>query len=159
MSRATLLTLLPLAVLVGCEAAAPTVDLEAEGQALMQLSRDWSDLVATGDLEAIFDFWAEDAVMLPPDMPALEGREAIRAFVEAASQVPGFGISWEPISVHVSSGGDMAYMIERNVSTANDSIGNTITTHGKVVTVWRKDATGAWKNVADIWNAGPPPGN
>jgi len=159
MRRSTAPSFLLLAIFVGCEPAAPSVDLEAEGQALMQLSRDWSDLIAAGDFEAALGVWAEDAVVLPPDMPAFEGKQAIRAFVEGAARIPGFGISWEPISVHVSSSGDMAYMIERSVSTANDSLGNTVTTHGKVVTVWRKDAGGSWKNVADIWNEAPPPEN
>jgi len=145
------------ALVAACQPAGPQVDVEAEGQALMQLSRDWSDLVGAGDLEGALEFWADDATMLPPDMPAFEGKQAIRSFVEGAVQVPGFSISWEPISVEVSSAGDMAYMIERNVSTANDELGNVVTTHGKVVTVWRKDSNGTWKNVVDAWNEGPPP--
>ena len=143
-------------LLSGCTRLA--VDLEAEGEALMQLSRDWSDLVATGDLDALMAGWAEDAVMMPPGMPAVEGKSAIRSYVEAAMQLPGFQISWEPLTVHVASSGDMAYMIERNVSTATDSLGNLVTTYGKVVTVWRKDADGSWKNVIDMWNETPPPG-
>ncbi len=139
--------------------ALPSVDLEAEGEALMQISRDWSDLVATGDLDAIMAGWADDAVMMPPGLPALEGKAAIRGYVEAAAQIPGFQISWEPVSVHVASGGDMAYMIERNVTVVNDSLGNPVTTYGKVVTVWRKDAAGSWKNVVDMWNEVPPPAN
>ncbi len=141
----------------GCTSSA--VDLEAEGEALMQLSRDWSDLAATGDLDAIMAGWAEDAVMMPPGFPALEGKAAIRGYVEAASELPGFQISWEPLSVHVASSGDFAYMIERNVSSVNDSLGNPVVTHGKVVTVWRKDADGSWKNVVDMWNEAPPPAN
>jgi len=35
--------------------------------------------------------------------------------------------------------------------------GEKIVTHGKVVTIWRKDSDGQWKNVVDIWNAAPPP--
>jgi len=143
--------------LSGCQPASP--DLQAEGEALMQLSRDWSDLVATGDLEAIMVYWAEDAVMLPPDMPAMEGKAAIRGFVEAAMGVPGFGIRWEPVSVHVAGGGDMAYMIERNVTTLSDSLGDPLESYGKVVTVWRKGPDGSWKNVVDMWNGAPSPGN
>jgi ketosteroid isomerase-like protein len=142
---------------MGCQPA--PLDLEAEGEALMQLSRDWSDVVATGDLEAIMLHWAEDARMLPPDMPALEGKAAIRSYVESALDLPGFGISWEPLSVHVAGSGDMAYMIERNVITVTDSLGRPSTTYGKVVTVWQKDAEGSWKNVVDMWNRVPAPGN
>ena len=106
-------------------------------------------------MDSIMAFWAEDAVMMPPGMPALEGKQAIRNYVEAASQLPGFQIRWEPASVHVASSGYMAYMIEHNVITIDDSLGNPITTHGKVVTIWQKDAGGSWKNVIDIWNERP----
>jgi len=156
MKRYTLVLslLLPLA---GC--AQSDVDREAEGTALMQLSKDWSALVGAGEYEATLNNWAEDAVMLPPGLAALEGRSAIKAYVEAAAQIPGFSISWEPLSVHVSESGDLAYMIERNVITVADSLGNPVTTHGKGVTVWRKDTSGAWRNVVDMWNEAPPPGS
>lgn len=130
-------------------------DLALAGEELMQLSRDWSDLVASGNLEAGMEFWAEDAVMLPPDMPILEGREAIREYVEASAELPGFRISWEPITAKVSEAGDMAYMIERNLTELLDEAGNRVEIPGKVVTVWRKDSDGAWRNVVDMWNAVP----
>jgi ketosteroid isomerase-like protein len=57
----------------------------------------------------------------------------------------------------VARSGDLAYMIERNVTSFRDSLGNLITTHGKVVTVWRKDPDGSWRNVVDMWNEAPPP--
>ena len=144
-------------VLAAC--SPPAVDLEAEGAALMQLSREWSDLVATGDMDAIMAGWAEDAVMMPPGTPPLEGKAAIRAYVEAGQQLPGFEISWEPMTVHVAASGDMAYMIERNVTSVHDTLGNPVTTYGKAVTVWRKDEDGSWKNVVDMWNGAPPPEN
>jgi ketosteroid isomerase-like protein len=46
-------------------------------------------------------------------------------------------------------------MFERNVVTVNDPQGKAVTTHGKVVTVWRKGADGAWRNVVDMWNEAP----
>ncbi len=110
-------------------------------------------------MDAIMAGWAEDAVMMPPGTPPLEGKAAIRAYVEAGQQLPGFEISWEPMTVHVAASGDMAYMIERNITTVHDTLGNPVTTHGKVVTVWRKEADGSWKNVVDMWNEAPPPGN
>ena len=139
----------------GCSEA--TVDQETEGQELMQLSRDWSAMIAAGDLEASIDLWADDAVMLPPDLPVLTGKTEIRDYVMGAASIPGFKISWEPDSAHVSQSGDMAYLIERNVIEVDGENGEKIVTHGKVVTVWRKDSLGQWKNVVDMWNAAPPP--
>jgi len=142
-------------LLIACRP--PAVDVESEGNALMQLSRDWSKLATTGKLDSIMNGWADDAVVMAPGLPPLEGKPAIRSYVEAGMRIPGFSIQWEPLSVHVARSGDLAYMIERNVSTVNDSSGKPITTYGKVVTVWRKDATGNWKNVIDMWNEAPPP--
>ena len=103
------------------------------------------------------DFWADDAVMLPPDLPILDGKQAIREYVEGAASIPGFKISWEPQTAHIAESGDMAYMIERNAIEFDDAEGNTVVTHGKVVTVWRKDSQGRWRNVVDMWNTAPPP--
>ena len=135
----------------------PKINRSADAQGLMKLSRQWSELVASGDTEAALDFWADDAVMLPPDLPVLSGKAAIREYVMGAAEIPGFKISWEPESVQVSDSGDMAYMIERNVTEFDGEDGNKNIIHGKVVTVWRKDSDGQWRNVIDMWNAAPPP--
>ena len=50
------------ALLIACSER--QVDYDKERAALMQVSRDWSELVAAGDMEAAFDFWADDGVML-----------------------------------------------------------------------------------------------
>jgi uncharacterized protein (TIGR02246 family) len=132
------------------------MDLRAEGEALMALSRDWSARAATEPIDNWIDIWADDAVMMPPGLPPVRGKAAIRQYVEAAAQMPGFQIRWEPESVVVSQSGDLAYMFERNVVTVNDPQGKAVTTHGKVVTVWRRGADGAWRNVVDMWNEAPP---
>jgi ketosteroid isomerase-like protein len=62
----------------------------------------------------------------------------------------GFKISWEPQSAEVSQCGDLAYLIEKSEITMKDSAGNSIAQHYNGVTVWKKQADGSWKNVADI---------
>jgi len=130
---------------------------DAECDALMKLSRDWSAMVATAPIDDWIDFWAEDAVMMPPGMAPIRGKAAIRAYVESAAKMPGFQIRWEPESVSMSQAGDLAYMIERNVTTIDDAEGRPITSHGNVVTVWRREPDGAWRNVIDMWNEAPRP--
>ena len=127
------------------------MDLKAEGDALMKLSRDWSAKITTSPIDDWIDFWAEDAVMMPPGLPPLRGKAAIRQYVETAGKLPGFQIRWEPESVCVSQSGDLAYMIERNVTTFNDAQGKPVTSHGKVVTDWRKGSDGSWRNIVDMW--------
>lgn len=142
-----------LVLVFGCSETA--VDTEAEAEILKNLSHEWSRVASTGDIDSLMTYWDNDAVMMPPGQHPLQGKEAIRAYVEASGQVPGFEISWEPVSAHVSKDGSMAYMIERNRMAFNDSLGNRVVEHNKVVTVWRKKEDGTWKNVVDMWNKVP----
>ena len=131
------------------------IDIEKEKASLMQLSRDWSDLIKTGDIDKILDAWADDAVMMAPGLPPLKGKDAIRNYVEEGNKIPGFSIKWEPLEAHLSEQGDMGYLIERNEITVNDSLGNPVRSYNKVVTIWKKQPDGKWKNVVDMWNANP----
>ncbi len=136
-----------------CAPAPP--DLEAEKAALMQTSREWAQAAASGDVERILSYWADDAMVLPPDQPAVVGKTAIREFVRASLAMPGFSVTWEPEQASVASSGNTGYLIERNRFTITDAGGAMLTLHGKGVTVWRKDPNGAWKCVIDIWNDNP----
>lgn len=130
-------------------------NLEAHRSALMQTSRDWAAAAASGDIERIAAFWADDAVVLPPDEPAVVGKEAIRAFLAQSMKIPGFTITWEPESATISESGDVGYLVEHNRVTFTDSTGVTHTQFGKAVTIWKRNEKGEWKCVVDTWNNSP----
>ena len=148
---------------VGCDsrsASFGTASSTASGSAddaaaLMQASRDWAKAAASRDVERIVSYWADDAIMFEPDMPALVGKPAIRSMVERGMKDPKFSITWEPERAVISQGGDMGYLIEHNRITFADSTGKVHTVLGKGVTIWKKDANGNWKNVVDIFNGSP----
>ncbi|HTE31921.1 MAG TPA: DUF4440 domain-containing protein [Chryseolinea sp.] len=147
------IVLLLIVALSGCSEA--KIDTKSEGELLMQISRDWSKSAATDSIEKTLSYWADDAIVMAPGQPALKGKKAIREMVEGSSKIPGFRISWEPLSVSVSKSGDMAYLIEQNKISVNDSLGNPMVEYNKSVTIWRKEADGTWKNIVDTWNADP----
>jgi len=128
---------------------------EVECAALMQTSRDWARVSATGDVDLIVSFWAEDAVVLPPDQSAVVGKHAIREYVRQSLAMPGFSLTWEPEQAVIAIGDDLGYIVERNRSTLVDASGTLLTKYGKVTTIWRKDSAGQWKCVVDIWNGNP----
>lgn len=146
-------TLLIVTALISCDER--KTDTKAEGEKLMQISREWSKAAATDSIDKILSYWADDAVVMPPGQPPIKGKNAIREMIEGTSKIPGFKISWEPLSVTVSKSGDMAYMIEQNQITVHDSLGNAVTEFNKNVTIWRKEADGTWKNIVDMWNNDP----
>lgn len=133
----------------------PAIEIAAEREALMRLSREWSQVAGGGDLEGALAYWAEDAVMMPPGMPPVRGKAAIREYVNGSGSIPNFRIRWEPLEAHVAPSGELAYLIERNEIRYQDSTGAPILESNKVVTIWRKEQDGSWKNVVDMWNADP----
>ena len=149
-------------VAVGCNgsagdssAAATSAKPADQSAALMQTSRDWAKAAATGNLDSIVSYWADDAIVLEPDQPAHVGKAAIRKMVEGSLKVPKFSITWEPERASISESGDVGYLIEHNRFTFADSTGKVHTQFGKAVTIWRKDTNGNWKCVVDTWNASP----
>lgn len=126
------------------------IDKQAEGEKLMQLSREWSTAASSSDVERTVAYWDDSAFLMSANQVPLRGKHAIREMVEGSFKIPGFKISWEPESVVVSDNGDMAYLIENSQVSVTDSTGKTVTQNNKAVSIWRKQKDGNWKNVVDI---------
>ncbi|HUF23578.1 MAG TPA: DUF4440 domain-containing protein [Vicinamibacterales bacterium] len=139
-----------LALVPGCRA---DVDVEAERELLRQTDLEWAATAAAGqDLERIVSYWTDDAKVYPAGMPVVDGKAAILEFVAGTLATPGFVVTWQPQEVVVSPDGRFGYTIGANQFTAPDPSGVAVTTHGRYVTVWRKEPDGAWRCVIDIWN-------
>ena len=149
--------LLPLAtILVAGNCSPPRFDPAAEQDRLLRRDMEWADAAAAGkDLEKIVSYWSDDAVVIPPGQPVLEGKAAIRAYVAASLQIPGFKIHWTSEKVVFSSDGKLAYMRGTSEMTVPGPTGALMTLHGRGVTVWRLDPDGQWRCVVDIWNDPP----
>jgi ketosteroid isomerase-like protein len=143
-----LITFLLLAIVTACQQ--PKIDQKAEGEKLMQVSRDWAKSLSADSIDRVMSFWADSAMFVTPDNAPLYGKAAIRKMVEQSFKTPGFKITWEPVSASISDNGDMGYLIEKSEVTVVDSTGKPMTLYGQVVTIWKKDADGNWKNVVDI---------
>ncbi len=139
-------------IVIGILSCKNQIDTKAEGEKLMQISRDWSQAAASGDVEKTLDYWSDDAIMMLPNQPNLKGKESLRGMLKASYKMPGFRISWEPQFVEVSKDGTMAYMIEKTQSSINDTLGLPHPETHTAVTVWRKETGGKWKNILEVWN-------
>ena len=70
-------------------------DSVAEGQKLLRRDAEWADLANAGkDVDKIVSYWSDDAILIFPGQPLLEGKAAIRAYVAASLKTPGFKIHW-----------------------------------------------------------------
>jgi len=146
-------TLCACSILVGCATSSP--DLERARRAVAAADSAWAAAAAAHDLEASVNAMADDGIMFPPDQPPVAGRAAIKEYMAGAFAIPGFSVHWDTGEIKVASSGDLAYSIGRSRYTVPDSKGTIRTIHAKGVTVWRREADGRWRCVADIWNGAP----
>ena len=151
---------LPLSAVAAClliaACAQPSFDATAEGARLSQRDADWSKMSFEGkDIEKIVSYWSDDAHVLQPGLPSIDGKTAIRAFVTASLKIPGFKIQWASQKPVFSPDGKMAYMLSTVETTAPGASGALESTHGRSVTVWRRDGDGEWRCVVDISNDAP----
>ena len=143
-----------LLLLVGCSQRG--FDPVAEGEKLLRRDTEWADLASAGkDVEKIVWYWTDDAVLIFPGQPVLEGKAAIRAYVAESLNTPGFRIHWVSEKPVFSPDGKLAYMRGKNELTAPEPNGAP-TTHLRGISVWRLDADGQWRCVVDISNEEPP---
>jgi ketosteroid isomerase-like protein len=132
------------------------MDFAAERARLLRRDAEWLAAASEGrDVERILAFWTDDAVVLPPGLPAVAGKAALREYVEGSMRIPGFKISWTSTDVAFSPDGNLAYMFSQNAVTMNAPDGTPHTTEGRAVTIWRQEPDGEWRCAVDIWNAAP----
>ena len=152
--RFILLVLISVALI----ACASTANIDAERDKLLKTDQQWSAGASQGtDIDAVVSFWTDDATVFPDQGPVVRGKAAIRAHVAQSLKIPGFRISWTPLTAVIARGGDLGYTTGVNSVSMQGPDGKLMTFAGRYVTVWRKQADGQWKCVIDIWNSGPPP--
>jgi len=132
-------------------------DSKTEGERLLRRDAEWADLATAGkDVEKVVSYWTEDAVLIFPGQPVLEGKAAIRAYVTASFNTPGFKIHWVSQKPVFSPDGKFAYMRGTDDLTLPGPNGGTMTLHFRGISVWRLDPDKQWRCVVDISNEAPP---
>jgi len=143
-----------LVLFVGCSQRG--FDPAAEQAKLLRRDAEWADLASAGkDVEKIVSYWSDDAVLIFPGQPVLEGKAAIRAYVTKSLKTPGFKIHWVSEKPTFSPDGKLAYMRGKDELTVPGQNGAPVTLHLRGISIWRLDADGQWRCVVDISNEEP----
>ena len=133
------------------------MNIAAERERLLRRDAEWAELALEGhDVDRILSYWTDDAVVLPPGLPRVAGKAALREYVQSSMRIPGFKITWESKDATLSPDGQVGYLFSRNTITLNAPDGTPITTNGRAVTIWRRESDGEWRCAVDIWNVESP---
>ncbi len=144
-------------LVAGCNTAPPPVDTKAVEDAVRAADTAWSKASVAMDAAAVGSYYADDAVVLPPNGTMVTGKDAAQK-AWAAMLVPGNSVAWTTVKVSSSASGDMADTRGTYTATMAGPDGKPMSDTGKYLCVWKKQADGSWKAIEDMWNSDLPAG-
>jgi len=126
-----------------------TAQDEAAIREILQRNEDsWN----AADPEAVLKDYAEDIVQMPPEEPAIVGKEALRAswreFLDKNTSV------WDLTTEDIQISGDLAFA--RGAFTSSNTEkedGEVEEEEGNTVFVLRRESDGTWRIVIEIWTS------
>jgi ketosteroid isomerase-like protein len=141
-------------ILTACVALVPMTVAFATGadeKGVRDADAEWSKVAGAKDLDKTVSFYADNAMVLPPNQPIVVSKAGIRnlwqGFLESLAD-----ISWKTTRVEMAKSGDMGCLIGTYTMTMKDGTKDT----GKYCEVWKKQAAGKWKVETDMFSSDLP---
>ena len=154
---ALLLGALALGLILAPGAPALAQDDASAAAGLLAVDSAWAKAETDGDHETSMSFIHPDVLFFAPNSPMTSGFDACKAAFESMWAMPGFWLKWVPAGADVAASGDLGYTWGTYTLKFSDEDGEAEEDRGKYLTVWKKDASGAWKAIADTYNTNLPP--
>lgn len=135
------------ACIIGLFSVASSAGIPDSAKALAALDEEWSKAAASGDADKVVSFYADDAVVYPPNAPMMSDRAAIKqAWTQMLSDHK-VKLSWKTENAAVDHNTGITsgpYQV-----TGADGA---VVEKGKYLCVWSKGKDGKWKAIHDMWN-------
>ena len=137
--------------LVSLTLAGSALAAGGDEQAVRDADAAWSKAAGAKDLDKTVSFYADDAMVLPPNQPMVTSKTGIRdlwkGFLDSLTD-----INWKTTRVEMAKSGEMGYLIGTYAMTMKDGTKDT----GKYCEVWKKQADGKWKVTTDMFSSDLP---
>ncbi len=127
-------------------------DVASEISEIKRLSAARAKAFNDGNADVIAEAFAENGILMPPDMRSMKGREAVRTYYQSIfDQYRTFLESgYEEIKVSV----DIAYGVGyAKVKLVPHRGGDTLVSTAKYINILQRQNDGSWLTTYDIWNA------
>lgn len=139
--------------LAACNTA-PLSLTEADTASIREVSDEFTKNMVAGEWAALMNLYTEDATLMPPGAPSVEGRPAIEAFLAAFPKVTEMTFDLN----EVDGRGDLAFVRGAYRMTMEiPGAPGPVTDEGKFIEIRRKQADGRWLIAVDIFNSNVPP--
>jgi uncharacterized protein (TIGR02246 family) len=132
--------------------------VDADVAAIKALYDEWAQIYNKGDFERLMSiFYAENALMMPPDEPICKGKDAILLWYQKASELIDDHVdSYVVEDVRVS--GNLAAVCGIDMNTRTPRGGGAAVKYSvKSLTVFERQPDGTWKCLWETWNGNPLP--
>jgi uncharacterized protein (TIGR02246 family) len=130
---------------------------DADIKAVKAVEAAWVADITTKDVDKFASYYADDASLLMPNTPIINGRDNIIAALKPMLADPNFALTFQATRADASKGGDFVYTVGTYSMTMSSPKGKKpVTDKGKYLTVFKKQADGSWKAVADMMNSDTP---
>ena len=143
------ITLLLLLLFTTLVATGQSINTKTEKEELIKADKAWSLAAKTNDMEKLWSFWEDEAIMLMSADMTIKGIDQIKKFTTQARTDPNFEISWEVQGAEVSEKADMGYTFGIGKVQRTSSTGELISSTKPYLIVWRKQSDGTWKCIIE----------
>ena len=152
-SRVTLPVLMALAVTITACQGGTSMLSEEDVAGIREVQDAWLFHVRQADWVSLMVVYTEDAIVMPANGPAIEGRQAIQEFMQAFPTITEVDLTIEEIDGR----GDLAFVRGTYTMTLEpEGAPEPIQDRGKYIEIRRRQADGAWLLAVDIFNSDLP---
>jgi len=109
----------------------------------------WEQSFNAGDAAGVAAMYTDDAALLPPGAPMVQGNEKVQEFWKSMMDMGMSDVDLTAVEILVS--GNNASEVGTFTYSAGDATGT-----GKYIVLWLKGDDGAWRVHRDIWNEDTP---
>jgi uncharacterized protein (TIGR02246 family) len=139
----------------GCISQRDSDSSAADIAAVQQLMTELDAAIAAGDLDGLLSFLAEDFVDMPPNEPAIMGKQALRTHHEPLFEAFNVRVTYKPVETNAF--GDV--VIQRGASVVEftpKAGGDPVILDQKYLYVFRRQEDGSFKLWRNIFNNNAP---
>jgi uncharacterized protein (TIGR02246 family) len=119
-------------------------EVDRHVEEIRRMRRRWVDVVNAGDAERYSQLMTQDAVWIPPGQPPVQGREAIREWLEPLFSRYKYRFALRGSRVQLAGDwaverGDFASRLTRKAG------GDAQSRRGTYIVLWRQNESGEWR--------------